>query len=226
LVGVGFGVVGVGFGVVGVGAGVVGAGVVGAGVVGAGVVAGGVTGLVGVAVVGVAELTGPPGLLAGAVGLMAGVDGLTARRTDAESSCSCACRAVATPGRSTAVNGCCPHILVAAAVWAYCVPCVPARNALISPEETSDTPANRLSVDDPTRRALIMAPSSWSSRPGSRVHDAYNNVVTSIPRSNVPYHSIPTTPQRHLHPWLLGLGVRGRDDMRAEKYQSGCHGPG
>jgi hypothetical protein len=213
-VGVGFGVVGVGFGVVGVGAGVVGGGVTGL-----------VAELVGAGVVGVAELIGPPGLLGGAVGLMAGVDGLMTRRTDAESSCSRACRTVAIPGLITAASGCCPHMFVAAAVWAYCVPCAPARNALISPEEISDTPANMLSVDDPTRRALIMAPSSWSSRLGSRVHDAYRNVETSIPVQNVPYHSIPTTPVRYLHLWRLGLGVRERDGTRAGKYQSGCHGP-
>jgi len=106
-VGVGFGVVGVGFGVVGVGAGVVGGGVTGL-----------VAGLVGAGVVGVAELIGPPGLLGGAVGPMAGVDGLMTRRTDAESSCSCACRTVAAPGLITAVSGCCPHMFVAAAVWA------------------------------------------------------------------------------------------------------------
>jgi hypothetical protein len=140
---------GVGFGVVLVGVGVA-------------VVGGGLDGLLDVTV-GVVELTG---LLTD--GPATGVVGLTACGTDAESSCSCACRAVVTPGLITAV--CCPHMLVATTVWAYCVPCAPARNALIAPEEISDTPANRLSVDVPTRRALIMAPSSWSSRPGSRVH--------------------------------------------------------
>lgn len=69
-----------------------------------------------------------------------------------------------------AVAGWTPHVVVAAVVCANCVTCVPARNALTSPDEIIDTPANTVSAEGPTRRALMMAPSSsCSSHPGSRV---------------------------------------------------------
>ena len=66
---------------------------------------------------------------------------------------------------SAVVAGCCPHVLVAAVVYADCVTGVPASNALTRPEVISNVPANTVSADIPARHTVMMAPlSSWSSR--------------------------------------------------------------
>jgi hypothetical protein len=89
---------------------------------------------------------------------------------DTESSWRCVSAALTATELIAAVAGCGPHVFVAAVVYADCAGCVPARNALTSPVEIIDAPANTVSADGPTRRALMMAPSSsWSSHPGSRV---------------------------------------------------------
>jgi hypothetical protein len=162
VVGVG---VGVGVGVLlGVGVGVAEAvGVAGAEVVGSAV------GLEDVALaVGAAA-----GLLAVAVAVAvaaAGVGVAAAASCTAETESSWASAELIAAEVVAAVAGWVPQVAVAAAVCANCVTCVPARNALTSPDEIIDTPASTVSAEGPTCRALMMAPSSsCSSHPGSRV---------------------------------------------------------
>jgi hypothetical protein len=159
---------------------------------------------------------GPPGL---GVLVALAVAPAVSNLADAESACSCAFAVLIAAEFVTEVAGCCPHVLVAAVVCTNSVGCVPARSALTTPAETSDTPANMLSADVPTRRTVMMAPSSsWSSRPGSRVSSCLMN------RFGRARETFPATPIRHLRRLRAGIGVP-KTTFRAGKYQSGSHGP-
>src|ERR1039457_4430764 len=169
LLGVGVGVLlGVGVGVLlGVGVGVL----LGVGV-GVGVVAG------------AALLT-----VADTVALAVGV-AVASPTADTESSWRCASAALTSAELIAAVAGCGPHVFVAAVVYADCAGCVPARNALTSPVEIIDAPANTVSADGPTRPALMMAPSSsCSSHPGSRASSCLIASANDINGSNRVKHS-------------------------------------
>lgn len=148
---------------VGVGEGdglaVVGAGVDGVGDgLGGGLLLGGSVGLAGALVLADGEAAG---LLA--VALAEGDAAAASSTDDTESSCISA--SLTATELMAAVAGCCPHVLVAATVvYAGRATCVPARKALTRPEDIIAVPANTVSADDPTRRTLMMAPSSsWSS---------------------------------------------------------------
>lgn len=107
---------------------------------------------------------------ADAVAVVVGVGVAAADSCTAEAESSWASAELIAVEVVAAVAGWTPHVVVAAAVCANCVTCVPARNALTSPDEIIDTPANTVSAEGPTRRALMMASSSsCSSHPGSRV---------------------------------------------------------